>query len=155
MGKIYNRLFDKKGAGFLNGLLIVCAAMGIGTICITYNDYKKQDYQINDIEQNNISSIITVEDTIGALANSGGYTYKTDISLGEIGNAYLTEETISKELAIYSGMVSYSNGETYGVRVTIMNGEEVSFGFSGTETLPMTFIQYLKDAALKMYSYRF
>ena len=144
-------LQDKKGNGFMNGFLIVLLAMGIGTICIAYMDSKKQPI----IEEEEFSTIITVEDSINVIENSNGYKYRTNISLGEMGNATLSEETISKELAIYSGTLNYSTGETYGIRVTITNGKDVSFGFSQTESIPLVFMEYLKEAAIKMYEYRF
>lgn len=147
-----NKLFNKKGNGFMNGFLIVLLSMGIGTICIVRGDNKNFSNSINEEE---ISSIITVEDSINAIESSNGYKYTTNISLGDIGYANLSEETISKELAIYSGILTYSTGESYGVRVTVKDGEEVSFGFSNTEGVPLIFMEYLKEAALKMYQYRF
>lgn len=148
----YNKIMNKKGNGIMNGFLIVLLAMGIGTICITYFDYKAQS--INNVNQE-FNTIITVEDSINSISNSNGYKYKTNISLGEIGNAYLAEETISKELSIYSGLLTYTNGDSYGIRITIIDGEDITFGFSGEIEVPIVFTDYLKNAALKMYHYRY
>lgn len=146
----------KQGNAFMNGFLIVLASMGIGTVFITYEDYKGQEIlntQINTSNNENIQTFVTIEDTNEILNNS--FIYKTNISLGDIGYAYLQEETISKELCIYSGMIIYNNGESYGVRITLENGEKIGFGIENAKEIPLVFMDYLKEATFKMYSYRF
>ena len=153
---LLNKLKDKKGNAFMNGFLIVLASMGIGTIFITYEDFKGQETlnnQLNINNTNNVQTFVTVEETSEALNNN--FVYKTNISLGDMGYAFIQEETISKEVCIYSGMIIYNNGESYGVRITLENGEKISFGIENSKEIPLVFMDYLKEATYKMYNYRY
>ena len=159
MNNLKNKIKNKNGSAYLNGLMIVLAMIGIGTIIMTYQDYTKEKNTTQEITESasmqELSNIITIDDSLNAIDFSGGFKYISKISLGELGSGYLSEEIISKELSIYSGKISYKNGEDFGLRLIVKNGEEISIGSSNTKTIPVAFMEYFKEVALKMYEYRY
>ena len=155
MGKI-RAAAGKKGSAYLGACACVLCAMGIGTAVIAYRYSSGGSGSTGQR-----GSVISVEDAAAegaslsqTVSGRSQFRYRTDISLGAGGTAYLAEDSVSETCSVYSGTVSYAGGSQFGVRVTLDGGSpRVEFGSGGN--LPMAYTEYLTSAAEKMYALRF
>lgn len=158
MQYIKKHLKDKSGNNFLIGLLVIFACIGLGTIFLTYKDFKATTILINDSTIYSNSSVI--ESSIILANNNKDDNYKSDIKFGTIGNATIIEEAYAANKVTYKCLIKLNDKTSY-IKISITNDiEQVDFVNENGELIesesqiPLAFYDYIVNLTKIMYKQR-
>lgn len=176
------KFLEKNGNNFIGGLLIVFAGIGIGTILLTYQDFKSSKY----IDTSNLITIEVKESSLviqemseqekqfqerlleqigknnGENSIAANNHFKTTLSFGTLGDAVIIEEFVDDTTSIYLCDINVTNKEHQYIKIVIDENHILSMvvvNENGEEineniNLPLTMSEQIVQTINSLYNMR-
>ena len=179
---IKRKILEKNGNNFIGGLLIVFAGIGIGTILLTYQDFKSSKYidssNMIDIEvkesalviqEMNAKEKLFQEKLLEQIGKNNGENsiaannhFKTTLSFDTLGNAIIIEEYVDTTMSVYLCDINIANKEHQYIKVIIDENNILSMAVvneNGEEindniNLPLSMSEQIVETINSLYNMR-